>query len=53
MSALLGRPPLPDEKKQKVRGVRLDDKQWRQFRELGGLPWLRQIIDRTHARSQK
>lgn len=36
------KPPAP----LKVRYVRLSDKQWMIFKQLGGLDWLRELLDK-------
>ena len=47
-----GRPQLPEGERLKVRGLRRDDKQWKQLHELDGLRCLREAIERTHARRE-
>lgn len=40
----IGRPPIPEEDRAKVRALRLTDAEWAKFQLLGGTGWLRERI---------
>ncbi len=40
-----GRKPLPPEDRAKVSSIRLTAAQYKKFTELGGVAWLRQLLD--------
>jgi hypothetical protein len=47
-----GRPPIPEDEKLIVSGLRLTRAQWEDFYALGGTTWLRQAIRRAKARKK-
>jgi hypothetical protein len=42
-----GRPPAPPEEKLEQRSIRLTAAQWNKVDAGGGVPWLRDLIDRA------
>ena len=48
-----GRPTVPPEDKAKMRSFRLTDRHFEKLKTLGGMQWLRNMLNQHHEDAQK
>jgi hypothetical protein len=53
LSGHRGRPPLPPGEVLRRRSLRLSDRHWQAFLDLGGVEFLRLLLDRVIAETEK